>query len=70
MSELDVPPTQEDLDGDGEPDDGPKPPGVVGRLVEPDEGAGPDDEAEMIASETEDGLGLSAEEAAIHIIEP
>jgi hypothetical protein len=69
MSELSVPPTDDDLDGDGEPDDGYKPPGAVGRLVEPDLGSLPDEEAELIATETDDGLGLSAEEAALHIVD-
>ena len=67
MAELDLPPTQEDLEGDGEFDDAPKPPGVVGRIVEPDEGAGPDDEATVAASESEDATALTAEEAAMHV---
>jgi hypothetical protein len=67
MSQLDQPPTQEDLEGDGELDEQPKPPGVVGRIVEPDEGASPDDEATTVAAETDDVQLLSAEEAAMHI---
>lgn len=40
----------------------------VGRLVESDEGARPDTEAEMVAADVGDDLGgYSAEEAAMHI---
>jgi len=41
--------------------------GEVGRLLEPDEGAGPDEEKDVLAQdEGEAGGGLSAEEAALH----
>jgi hypothetical protein len=39
-------------------------------LVDPDEGGGPDEEAELIATEVPYEDQLSAEEAAIHIEEP
>ena len=40
----------------------------VGRLVEPDEGVREDDEAESIAYDSGEHQGLSAEEAAMHIV--
>ena len=46
----------------------PEPP-EVGRLVEPDEGAHTDTEKDMIASDSGDRAGLSAEEAALHLEE-
>ena len=39
----------------------------VGRLVAPDAGGGPDEEPTEVARETEDDLGESAEEAAMHV---
>jgi hypothetical protein len=69
MSELDLPPTQDDLEGDGEIDTEPKPEGVVGRIVEPDEGSATDEEASAVAEETEDATQLTAEEAAMHVTE-
>jgi hypothetical protein len=40
------------------------------RIVEPDEGAGTDDEKDLVADLVEDDEpGLSAEEAAVHIEE-
>ena len=43
----------------------------AGRLTSPDQGMGPDDEATMIGhDEGIDGAGASAEEAAMHIIDP
>jgi hypothetical protein len=42
----------------------------VGRLVSPDAGGGADDEPTEVAMETEDDAGESAEEAAVHIIDP
>jgi hypothetical protein len=40
---------------------------VVGRLVEPDQGvAGLDKEPQEVATEVDDTVGLSAEEAAVH----
>ena len=42
----------------------------AGRLVDPDEGAHPDEEGELIGDDVGiDGAGASAEEAAVHIIE-
>ncbi len=41
-----------------------------GRLVAPDEGLGPDEESEEIATDVGlDGLAASAEEAAVHVID-
>jgi hypothetical protein len=45
----------------------PADPHEVGRLVEPDEGARSDTEKDLIASDTGDAAGLSAEEAAMHL---
>ena len=45
----------------------PEEPRDVGRLVEPDEGAHTDTESDMIASDSGDTAGLSAEEAALHL---
>lgn len=43
----------------------------AGRLTAPDEGSGEDADAEMVASdEGISGAGASAEEAAVHVIEP
>lgn len=43
----------------------------AGRLTSPDQGMGADDEATMIGhDEGIDGAGASAEEAAMHIIDP
>ena len=39
----------------------------VGRLVEPDEGVRSDTDAELVASDSGDRAGLSAEEAALHL---
>ena len=41
----------------------------LGRLVEDDEGAHEDTTAEAVASRTEDSTDLSAEEAAVHIMD-
>jgi hypothetical protein len=42
----------------------------AGRLVDEDEGLGPDDEKDMIADDIGiDGAGASAEEAAVHVID-
>jgi Family of unknown function (DUF5709) len=42
----------------------------AGRLVDEDEGLGPDNEKDMIADDVGiDGAGASAEEAAVHIID-
>ena len=41
----------------------------VGRLVAPDAGSGEDDEATEVAMETDDDVGESAEEAAMHIVD-
>src|SRR6516164_2125706 len=49
-------------------DDGPDP--RAGRLVAEDEGAHPDDEEDLVASDVGiDGGGATAEEAAIHVVE-
>jgi hypothetical protein len=43
----------------------------AGRLVDEDEGLGPDEESEMVAEDVGiDGAGSSAEEAAVHVIDP
>ena len=42
----------------------------AGRLVDEDEGLGPDEEKDMIGEDVGiDGAGASAEEAAVHIVE-
>jgi hypothetical protein len=49
-------------------DDGPDP--RAGRLVAEDEGAHPDDEADLVATDVGiDGGGATAEEAAMHVVE-
>jgi hypothetical protein len=49
-------------------DDGPDP--RAGRLVAEDEGAHPDEEADLVARDTGiDGGGATAEEAAMHVVE-
>jgi len=49
-------------------DDGPDP--RAGRLVAEDEGARPDDEEDLVASDVgTDGGGATAEEAAMHVVE-
>jgi hypothetical protein len=45
----------------------PTEPPAVGRLVEPDEGARSDTEPDMVARDSGDTAGLSAEEAALHL---
>ena len=45
----------------------PEEPRAVGRLVEPDEGVRSDTESDLIASDSGDTAGLSAEEAALHL---
>jgi uncharacterized protein DUF5709 len=64
----------EDLDAGDEDvdglllDDGPDP--RAGRLVAEDEGAHPDDEEDLVATDVGiDGGGASAEEAAVHVVE-
>ncbi|MGZ4473208.1 MAG: DUF5709 domain-containing protein [Nocardioidaceae bacterium] len=43
----------------------------AGRLVDEDEGLGPDEESELVAEDVGiDGAGSSAEEAAVHVIDP
>lgn len=44
-----------------------EPPQEVGRLVQPDEGAHTDTEADLVATDSGDTAGLSAEEAALHL---
>lgn len=42
----------------------------AGRLVDEDEGLGPDEESEMVGQDVGiDGAGASAEEAAVHVID-
>lgn len=42
----------------------------AGRLVDPDEGSGPDTESDLIGDDVGiDGAAASAEEAAVHIVE-
>ena len=49
-------------------DDGPDP--RAGRLVQEDEGAHPDEEEDLVASDVGiDGGGATAEEAAMHVVE-
>jgi hypothetical protein len=49
-------------------DDGPDP--RAGRLVAEDEGAHPDDEEDLVATDVGiDGGGATAEEAAVHVVE-
>ncbi|MGP4000115.1 DUF5709 domain-containing protein [Streptomyces sp. 8N706] len=56
-------------DGDGELWDEEVGERRAGRLVAPDEGAHPDDEKDMVASDIGiDGAAASAEEAAVHIV--
>ncbi|MDX6266347.1 MAG: hypothetical protein QOD70_1087 [Frankiales bacterium] len=45
----------------------PEEPRDVGRVVEPDEGAHSDTEPDLVASDSGDMAGLSAEEAALHL---
>jgi hypothetical protein len=45
----------------------PEEPRDVGRLVEPDEGAHTDTEPDLVAHDSGDESGLSAEEAALHL---
>jgi hypothetical protein len=57
----------EDVDGDGGGEVGTE---RAGRLVDEDEGLGPDEEKDMVADDVGiDGAGASAEEAAVHIVE-
>lgn len=56
---------EEDLPSDGQVGDA-----RAGRLVDPDQGGGPDQEADLIADDVGiDGAAASAEEAAMHIVE-
>ena len=41
---------------------------IVGRLVEDDEGAGPDTTPEALATDSHDTTDLTAEESAIHLV--
>ncbi|MCH9816227.1 MAG: hypothetical protein K0U64_07205 [Actinomycetia bacterium] len=41
---------------------------VVGRLVEDDEGAGPDNTSEALATDSHDTTDLTAEESAVHFV--
>ena len=65
--ELDEDAGDEDVDG-LLLDDGPDP--RAGRLVQEDEGAHPDEEEDLVASDVGiDGGGATAEEAAMHVVE-
>ena len=58
---------REELEG-SEPDELKEP--RAGRFIEPDEGAGIDDEKDLVAELVDDGDDdLSAEEAAVHLDE-
>lgn len=60
----DLPETEEFLD-DGEVGDA-----RAGRLVDPDEGMGPDVEKDLVGDDVGiDGSAASAEEAAVHVVE-
>jgi hypothetical protein len=74
--DLDDDPPEDDEDADEADeyldglllDDGPDP--RAGRLVAEDEGAHPDDEADLVAHDVGiDGGAASAEEAAVHVVE-
>ena len=70
MSELEEPLTDEDFDGAGDLGAGEaKDPDGVGRIVDPDEGAFDDTEAESVGMETDDAAALTAEEAAMHVVD-
>ncbi|AYG84426.1 hypothetical protein DWB77_06640 [Streptomyces hundungensis] len=57
-------------DTDGEPRDNEVGGARAGRLVAPDEGAHPDDETRLLATDVGiDGAAASAEEAAMHIVD-
>lgn len=65
--ELDEDAGDEDVDG-LLLDDGPDP--RAGRLVQEDEGAHPDEEEDLVASDVGiDGGGATAEEAAMHVVD-
>jgi hypothetical protein len=64
----------EDFDDDDEYsdslDDGEVGDARAGRLVDPNEGIGPDDEKDLVGDDVGiDGAGASAEEAAVHVID-
>jgi hypothetical protein len=63
-------PDQQVGDGDEESvDDGEVGSTRAGRLLDPDEGTGPDSDAEMFGSDVGiDGAGASAEEAAVYVV--
>ena len=62
-------PDENALEGDRE-DDGVADP-RAGRLVQPDQGLGEDDSAQEVAVDVGiDGAGASAEEAAVHVVDP
>ena len=55
---------EDDWLGDGEVGDD-----TVGSLVAPDEGLGSDEEKDLVGEEAGSGAGLSAEEAAMHLVD-
>jgi len=60
----------DDEDEDAPADLGSSPQTRAGRLVEPDEGAHEDEDAEVYATDAGvDGAGASAEEAAVHLVD-
>jgi hypothetical protein len=68
--EPDVTADFDDEDEDVRADLGSEPQARAGRLIEPDEGAHEDEEAEVYATDAGiDGAGATAEEAAVHVIE-
>ncbi|SHM93768.1 DUF5709 domain-containing protein [Cryptosporangium aurantiacum] len=68
--EPDVSADFDDEDEDAPADLGSSPQQRAGRLVEPDEGAHEDEDAEAYAIDAGiDGAGASAEEAAIHLVD-
>ncbi|MFE9120119.1 DUF5709 domain-containing protein [Streptomyces sp. NPDC007172] len=70
VSEADGDGMGDTWDTDGEPRDNEVGGARAGRLVAPDEGAHPDDETRMLATDVGiDGAAASAEEAAMHIVD-
>ena len=62
--------TDDPDDADGMLDDGEVGSRRAGRLVDPDEGLGEDEEKDLVGDDIGiDGAGASAEEAAVHIVE-
>lgn len=67
---ADIDPIGGDSIGDEEIFDGEVGDRRAGRLVDPDEGLGSDDEAELVGDDVGiDGAAASAEEAAVHVVD-